>query len=86
MVDRENIRSKVQENVEVIKTGNWYVAKASYDGQEFGVQNVSEEAAIDELVSKFHMYEKGKEHRKNRRELASDVRQALEDIESCPDD
>lgn len=74
MVDREKIASAVKQNVEIIKTGDWYIAEASYDGQKFVVQNVSEDTAIDKLVSKFCLHEKDKNiKRKNQNSAMSSI-------------
>jgi hypothetical protein len=83
MVDREKIASAVKQNVEIIKTGDWYIAEASYDGQKFVVQNVSEDTAIDKLVSKFCLHEKDKNIKRKKSKLCDEFNQSREAVMSC---
>lgn len=51
MVDREEVREVVEENVEVTEAGDWYIAEGSYGEHETVAQAGSRGGAINRLIS-----------------------------------
>jgi len=82
MADRDAIESELQESLEVLETGRWYIAEGEYDGLASAAQGESRQEAVQALVKRFYEREQNEERRqaeKERIEAEMERRRELSD-------
>lgn len=68
MVNRDEIEEEVREDLEVIESGSWYIAEASYDGLESVAQGESRQEAVGNLIDRFYKRARREEEMERERE------------------
>jgi len=68
MKSRKKIKAEIDDDIEILKSGRWYVAIGTYNDKELAMQGESKQEAIDNLATKFYYNEKRKKDREKRQD------------------